>query len=466
MTLHPKVKHVHFVGVGGISMSGLAAYLLARGYRVSGSDLKDSPLVRRLVDQGLAFYRGHAAEHVNGADLVVYTAAVKESNPELAAARRAGIPVMTRAELIGTLMEQARFGVAVAGTHGKTTTTALIALALVRAGLDPTALVGGEVEPLGGNVRLGSGNVLVTEACEYSETFLRFKPYLGVILNIDDDHLDYFHSMDNVVRAFHRFACLVPPEGALVANADDPRVREVIGAGDVRAEVITYGLAGGARWRARDVRYVEHAPYPEFTLEVDGAQAGRVRLSLPGRHHVSNALAALAACSRLGVSGPAALEAVSEFRGVRRRFELVGSVNGAPVYDDYAHHPAAIRVTLEAARRFNPDRLWCVFQPHLFSRTKALLDKFAEELAAADLVVLPDIYPSREEDPGDISSADLAREINARAPSTARHVPALDDVVTLLRREVRPGDLVLTVGAGDVDRVARELTLAPAPGRP
>ncbi len=444
------VHRVHFIGLGGISMSGLAQVLLKSGLAVSGSDLKASPLTERLVDAGVRLTVGHRAEAVDGSDIVVYTAAVHPDNVELARARELGLPVMTRAELLGRVMGQAGNAVAIAGTHGKTTTTAMVGVILERAGLDPTVLVGGEVEDFGGNARIGGHAYVVAEACEFHGSFLDLRPDVGVVLNIDDDHLDYFGTLGNVVAAFRHFAELIRTGGAALLNFDDPQVRGI--AAGLPAEVVSYALAAEARWRATDIDFMG-TPYPVFTAIHDGRPAARVALQVPGTHNVANALAALAVGARLGVEPQAAAESLGCFHGAHRRFERKGSRSGVAVYDDYAHHPTAIRLTLQAARRLGPNRLWCVFQPHLYSRTKDLLGAFARELSAADRLVVTDIYAAREEDPGDVSSRDLVRLIAERG-AAVRYLPDFDQVVDYLGRETAPGDVVMTMGAGDIYRVA------------
>ncbi len=446
---HP-VRRVHLIGLGGISMSGLAQVLLQSGFTVSGSDLKASPLTERLTAEGVHFTVGHRPDNVEGSDLVVYTAAVRPDNVELARARELRTPVMTRAELLGQVMEAAGAGVAVAGTHGKTTTTAMVGVILERAGLDPTVLVGGEVEDFGGNARIGGQGYLVAEACEFRESFLDLRPDIGVILNIDDDHLDYFHSLDHVAQAFRRFAERVTAGGAAVLDFDDRLVRGI--ADGLPAEVLSYALTAEARWQARDIDF-RGTPYPSFVALQDGRRVAQVELAVPGTHNVSNALAAMAVGVRLGVEPEMAAESLAGFRGAHRRFELKGSHDGVTVYDDYAHHPTAIRSTLQAARRLGAERLWCVFQPHLYSRTRDLLGSFARELAAADRLVVTDIYAAREEDPGDVSSRDLARLVAERGAEVC-YLPDFEQIVEYLNRETRPGDVVMTMGAGDVHRVA------------
>ncbi|HEY3314688.1 MAG TPA: UDP-N-acetylmuramate--L-alanine ligase [Bacillota bacterium] len=446
------VRRIHFIGLGGIGMSGLALVLRRYGYAISGSDLKASPITDKLRDMGVRFTVGHRAEAVDGADLVIYTAAVRPGNPELARAAELGLPVLTRAELLGLLMSRVDWGVAVAGTHGKTTTTAMVGVILERSGLDPTVLVGGEVEELGGNARVGDSPYFVAEACEFNGSFLALRPRVAAILNIDDDHLDYFKSLSNVAAAFRRFAETVRPDGAVILNHDDPRV---IGIGpSVKAEVVSYAIDGAARWRATGIDF-GGTPYASFKAVLDGRPVARVELKVPGRHNVSNALAALAVGARLGVVPQTAAEALGDFRGAHRRFEAKGARGGVTVYDDYAHHPTAIRSTLEAARRLEANRLWCVFQPHLYSRTRDLMGAFARELTAADRLVITDIYAAREEDPGDVSSRDLARLI-AENGAEVEYLPDFDQIVDFLKRETRPGDVVMTMGAGDVYRVAEK----------
>lgn len=448
------VKRVHFVGIGGTGMAPLAQVLLESGLQVQGSDLRASATTARLAAAGARVFEGHRAEQVEGAELVVISSAVPEDNPELLRARALGLTIAKRAEVWGELMRRQR-AIAIAGTHGKTTTSAMVATLLGRAGLDPTCMVGGELLELGSGAKLGRGRYLVAEADEFDGSFLKFVPWTAVLTNIEADHLDYYGSLDAVVDAFQRFIALLPADGHAVLCWDDPRVRALtLPRGTTLA---SYGFGEEAEWRATGVRPNE-AGGNDFRLLRGGEEAGAFRLQLPGRHNVSNAVGALAVGGLLGIAGDVAYEALANFRGTRRRLEFRGAARGVTVYDDYAHHPTEVKATLAAARERHSGRLWVVFQPHTYHRTKRLLPEFATAFELADRVLVADIYlpPGREADTLGITARDLVQAMEHRG---ARYVGALDAAVAYLTREVRPGDWVLTMGAGDVDKVA-EATLA------
>jgi UDP-N-acetylmuramate--alanine ligase len=446
-------RHIHFIGMDGISMSALAAIMLKRGWKVSGSDLKQSSLTKRLVREGATFYLGHSPGHVQNVDIVVYTAAIRPDNPELQSARDQGLKVMSRAEFLGSLMSESRYGIAISGSHGKTTTTALVGLMLEEADLNPTVLVGGELDALGGNVKVGGRDYFVAEACEYVETFLALRPYLGVILNIDADHLDYFGSMEHIVAAFRRFAELIPAHGYLIACSDDAHVREILPG--LNCRVVTYGLTQGSNWWATNIEM-----RPEggsfFDVYRDNELVGRVRLKVNGRHNISNALSAMAVGHLLGIPFATMCRTMETFSGTHRRFELKGCYNGATIIDDYAHHPTEIKATLSAARQVAPRRLIAAFQPHTYTRTKSLLADFAQSFGDADMVVVTDIYASRERDTLGISSEVLVERIENHHDNV-RYVGKLEDAAAFLSTELRPGDMLITMGAGDIHRVGESL---------
>ncbi len=453
-----KPKHIHFIGIGGISMSALAMILLGRGWQVSGSDLRQSPLTDRLVQNGATVYLGHHAESVNGAQAVVYTSAIPPDNVELEAARAHGIPIFSRAELLGDLMAEARCSIAVAGSHGKTTTTAMIGVMLDHAGLKPTVLVGGDLEAIQGNVKVGNGGYLVAEACEYYDSFLALRPRIGVITNIDADHLDYFRNIENIKRAFRRFAELLPPEGYLVALNDDPNVHDILPG--LNCHVVTFGLEAGADWQATNIKLP--AGGSSFDLLHQGKAVGRVKLKVPGLHNVQNALAAIAVGHIVGLDINTIARGFSIYNGTQRRFQLQGSYRGALIFDDYAHHPREIKATLAAARTFKPQRIISVFQPHTYTRTKALMQDFSTAFDDSDLVLLTDIFAAREENVHNVSSMQLAAQMHNTHPA-ACYIGGIYDAAEYLRHELRPGDLLLTLGAGDVHRVA-DVLLGKEPG--
>ncbi|MCS6801110.1 MAG: UDP-N-acetylmuramate--L-alanine ligase [Chloroflexota bacterium] len=434
---------IHFVGIGGIGMSALATVLQEDGHRISGSDLSLGPLAKRLAARGAQLYEGHAAANIGDAQLVVVSAAIPADNPELEAARAAGIPIIKRGALLGQLMAGRR-GIAVAGTHGKTTTSAMIAHILLEAGEDPTFLVGGVIRGLDTNARRGAGPWLVAEADEYDRSFLHLAPEIAVITNVEADHLDLYRDLAEIRAAFRQFARQV--RSRLILCWDDPWLRgwhwEETG-----CAVDTYGLAGGT-WRAEAITL--EGSSSQFRLAGDHALT--VRLAVPGRHNVQNALGALAATSAAGVAVETAAAALERFRGAKRRLEPVGEANGVLVIDDYSHHPTEIRVALAALRVAYPRRrIVCLHQPHTFSRTKLLLPEFATAFGEADLVRIADIYPARERDVWGIRAADLAAAIQH---PDVRATGSVEESAAAVAAELRPGDVLALIGAGDISRAA------------
>jgi UDP-N-acetylmuramate--alanine ligase len=454
VTGHPEEimsQRIHLIGIGGIGLSAIAKILLEEGYWVSGSDLQSSPLTENLEALGASIYKGHDSQNLGPADLVIMSSAIPPDNPEVVAARQRGIPVIKRDQMLGRMME-GRYGVAVAGTHGKTTTTALIAWLLTQAGLDPTFIVGGVVENLGTNAQAGKGEHFVIEADEYDYTFLGLKPRLAVVTVIEMDHPDCFRDLREVTEAFRKFVNLVPEDGSVVGCGDEDRVRVVIQelAGSKgkrgRPQVITYGLGRGMDWQAVEIR-ANGLGGSDFVALKERQPVGAFGLQLPGLHNVKNALAAIAVADHLGLDLAGVGTALREFRGTKRRFEHKGTAGGVIVIDDYAHHPTEIRATLAAARERYPDgEIWAVFQPHTYSRTRALLHEFAESFGNADHVIVVDIYPARECDDLGVSAADIVARM---AHPDARHIATLDDTADYLPRHLRVRDVLITLGAGD-----------------
>lgn len=445
-----KVKKVHFIGVGGVSMSALAAMLALRGYTVTGSD--DNPRGRHceeLVRLGIPVMPGRSPEHLDGAEMVVYTAAVKEGHPELEEAVRRHIPVFRRSELLSAITSRYECPVGVAGTHGKTTTTAMVTAILLQAGLDPTVMVGGSVSLLGGNYRLGRSGFLVFESDEYKDSFLQFHPKISIILNIEADHPDYFADENAVVSSFRKYTLNTLPNGVIIYNGEDENCRKAVEG--YHGRTIAFGLSGKSAVRAENIQ-CENGYYRFDAVLPDMTVAG-IALRVPGLHNVKNALAAGAASSLCGAGPEHIRQALLSFTGVDRRFQFIGRCGGATVVDDYAHHPSEVAATLKAARELGYRRIICVFQPHTYTRTKGLLKDFAKALSLADMVVLADIYAAREDDVYNISSADLAAEI----PGALYHPGDLESLASTLRHSIGDGDLVITMGAGDIDRVARLL---------
>lgn len=442
-------RTVHFLGIGGVGMSGLAELLMARGKSVTGSDAKSSSIVERLRRKGARVSIGHAAESVHGADLVVATSAARGENPELVEARRLGIPVVKRSELLGWLVNPA-YGLAVAGTHGKTTTTGMLAYILRKGGKDPTALIGGEPLDFDSNAVLGESRYLVTEADEFDRSFLQLFPRVAIITSIEADHLDCYDDLADIVRTFTHFASRVPRDGLLVTCADDRNLRDM----NVAVPRESYGFARDANWRIR-------AAYPEppfgtrFSFESPEGSAYECRLGLPGEHYALNALAAIAAARHVGVEPGVSVSVLETFRGTRRRFDLVGQSAGVTVVDDYAHHPTEVRETLRAARERHRGDIWCVFQPHTVNRTEKLKDEFSKAFGDADhLLLLPIYHPAGRREESGFGSANL---LGMMSHPDARHVSDFGEAVSALSGEVSPGDLVITMGAGDVYQVAVDL---------
>lgn len=445
--------HVHFIGIGGISMSGLAAILLKEGFTVSGSDAKESPLTQWLTDLGASIDYGQCASNIrDGIDVVVYTAAIHPDNPEYAAAVQKGLPMLTRAQLLGELMQNYEMPVAVSGTHGKTTTTSMLTHMMMEGELDPTISVGGILPSIGGNVRLGASGTFLTEACEYTNSFLELYPKISIILNIDADHLDFFKDLDDIRHSFRLFAEKLPSDGTLIIQSDIPELSQFVSG--LNCRVLTYGLDSGD-YHASGISYDENG-FGAFDLVKNGAPAGHYVLSVPGEHNISNAVAALAAGDLLGLSGEQMSRGLVSFTGTDRRFQKKGEIGGVTVIDDYAHHPTEIAATLKAAARYPHKTLWCVFQPHTYTRTKALMDEFAEALSHADRIVLADIYAARETDNLGISSDTLRRKIEELGKE-AWYFSTFDEIETFLLENCVPGDLLITMGAGDVVKIGEEL---------
>jgi UDP-N-acetylmuramate--alanine ligase len=449
-------QRVHLVGIGGMHMSAIARILLARGHIVSGSDLRPSPLTERLAAEGASVFEGHRAENVGEAALVVTTSAAHDDNPEIAEARRHGLPVIKRAEMVACLMEE-RYAVAIAGTHGKTTTSALVAFILERAGFSPTYLIGGEVADLGGNAAAGSGRHVVVEADEFDAAFLSYHPQLAVVTNIEADHLDIYGSLERLAETFGRFLSQVPAEGRIIGGADSPEVRRLLGleggrpaAPLVAREVESYALDHAAQWTAEALEPQSDGSY-SFRVLRQGQAHGSFRTGVPGRHNVANALAAIAAVHALDVPLEAVQGAVAAFRGVRRRFELVGEAGGVTVMDDYAHHPTEVRATLAAARqRFRGRRLVWLFQPHTYSRTRYLLEGFRTCFEGLDVLLITDTYAARETPEAGMDGRQLAAAIEQ---PRARFAPSFEEAADEAAALLKPGDVFFTIGAGDVDQV-------------
>lgn len=449
-----KPIHVHFIGIGGISMSGLAEILLKEGFTISGSDAKQSNLTTHMEKLGATVHYPQMPSNItDDIDLVVYTAAIHPDNPEFAYVVEKGLPMLTRAQLLGQIMKNYGTPIAVSGTHGKTTTTSLASHVLMAGNCDPTISVGGILPSIHGNIRVGSSEVFITEACEYTNSFLSFFPKISLILNVDADHLDFFKDIDDIRNSFHAFGKLLPADGTLIINADTPKYEAIVA--DLGCQIITYGLEQEADYRAADITFNELG-HPSFTCLFCGEAIGSFTLRIPGLHNVSNALATIALARKLGLDGTTIQDGFTSFTGTDRRFQYKGKVGEVTVIDDYAHHPTEITATLNAARNYPHKTTWCVFQPHTYTRTKALLGDFAKALTLADKVVLVDIYAAREKNTVGISSRDLEAEIK-KLGTECYYFPTFDEIENFLLEKCEPNDLLITMGAGDVVKIGENL---------
>ncbi|MGL4572951.1 MAG: UDP-N-acetylmuramate--L-alanine ligase [Clostridium sp.] len=445
-------KKVHFIGIGGISMSGLAAVLLNNGFKVSGSDSKESHITNSLQAKGAEIHIGHNRENINDVDLVVYTAAIPQDNPEIVEAKDNNIQLMDRAEFLGLIMKGHKYNVAVAGTHGKTTTTSMITNMTLKAELDPTILVGGEVDIIGGNYRIGSSEYFVTEACEYKESFLKFYPYIGIILNIDADHLDYYRDLDHITETFKKFSTLIPEDGYLIGYNGDQNVANILK--DAPCNTISYGF-DNADVTATNIEY-DARGCASFTVCKDNKELFNLQLNMPGKHNVLNSLSSISVGLIFNLPYEDIIEGLAECKGAHKRFEYKGEVDEITVIDDYAHHPVEIQATLSTAKKIPHKKTVCVFQPHTYTRTKTLFDEFTGAFDDADELILMDIYAAREKDTGLVSSDELGDAIRAKGVKCT-NVHSHDEAVSYVKTILQPGDMLLTVGAGDVVLVGEKL---------
>ncbi len=440
-----QVHKLHFVGIGGSGMCPIAEILLHKGYALSGSDMNESDTLERVRGYGIPVYMGHRAENIGDAQCVVYTSAAKADNPELVASRERGIPTLERSVMLGMLTQKFGCPVGVAGTHGKTTTTAMLTQILIEAGRDPSAIIGGKLPLLGSNSRVGKSDLLVVEADEYVETFLQLHPAVSVLLNLDADHLDYYKEIGNIVKAFRQFARQT--SRALIVNGESPRVLEALEGVEGKA-VSTFGLGDGNDYHPREIRVLP-GTRRAFTLMHGGEALGEVELQVPGEHNLLNALAAAGAAHVLGVDGGSICRALSNFTGVHRRFEILGRFGGVTVADDFAHHPTELTATLTAAMSMGYRAVWAVFQPHTFSRTFTLLDDFAKALSIPDHVVMTEILAVREENLYGIHTSDLA----AKIPGSV-WFSSFEEIADYVMARAGDGDLILTLGGGDIYKCA------------
>lgn len=451
------IKNIHVVGIGGVSNSAIAEILLTQGFSVSGSDLHPSDITEALAHKGVTIYTSHLESNVDGSELVVYTSAVSEDNPELLAAHRLNIPCISRAEMLGQIMAGYKESIAISGTHGKTTTTSMVTRIFNDATYDPTALVGGHFNDIKSNVKLGKSELFITEACEYKENFLSFYPRVGVILNIDEDHLDYFRDLDHIVSAFAKFSNNIHEKGTLVLNGDDYNSRKIIPY--YKGKLVTFGLSEHCDYTAKNVVY-NNLGYPSFDVFHKDAKLCKISLVVPGQHNIYNALAAFIVGMIYKVNIDQIQSRLSSFKNANRRFELIGKHNDIIIVDDYAHHPSEIKATIDAALRMTDiQNLYVIFQPHTYSRTKELINEFSSAFKGATEVILCDIYAAREVDHGEISSKDLMKAMQIEEMNTT-YFPSFSEIVDYVTKKATPGDLIITMGAGDVTKLSRMILSA------
>lgn len=447
-----RFKHLHFVGIGGVGMCGIAEILLNLGYKISGSDLKSSETTEHLAKLGAQIFTGHQESNVKGADVVVISSAVKEENPEVKAAKLNKIPVIRRAEMLAELMRM-KFGIAIAGTHGKTTTTSMIGQILTEGGVDPTIIVGGRVLNLESNAKLGKGMYLVAEADEFDRSFLKLSPTIAVVTNLEAEHLDCYKNLDEIKTAFLEFMNKVPFYGNVILCLNEASLQSLIP--QIQRPVITYGTVPSADIEAYDIEF--HETSSKFKVKVQGKEKGSLNLQVPGIHNVKNSLAALAVGLELEIPWEKIKKALQEFKGVNRRFEVKGVKDGIMVVDDYAHHPTEIEATLQAAKSGWDKRIIAVFQPHLYSRTKDFYPEFGKAFFNSDILIVTDIYPAREEPIPGVSGELVAEAAKKSGHKQVFYVPKTTDVATFLKKLLKKEDLVITLGAGDIYKVGQEL---------
>lgn len=446
--------NIHFIGIGGINMSALAEICINKGYDVSGSDMNDSYLLDKLRNHGAKIFIGQKKENISDdINMVVYTAAIHPDNEEFIAAKEKNILVMNRAAFLGQIMREYKNSIAVSGTHGKTSTTSMLSTLFDYADLDPTILVGGNLSSIGGNVKIGNSNHFITEACEYVDSFLNFNPKISLVLNIEEDHLDYFSGIDEIKASFNKFGKLLPNDGFFIINGDDENTKDILH--DVKASIIKYGRDLDNDAIIKNIAFTDEG-CGVFDIKYNGEDLGTFELSVPGLHNIYNATAAIITGIVSGIDVEICKENIKKYKGVGRRFETKGYYNNTLVIDDYAHHPTELKATLAAAKKLKKSKLWCVFQPHTYTRTKTLLNDFAEAFYAADKVIITDIYAAREDDPGDIHSKNLVEKLYENNVD-AVYIKEFEDIAEYLRDHVSDNDLIITCGAGPIFKVGEML---------
>lgn len=447
--------NLYFIGIGGISMSGFAELLNSKGFNIKGSDSHESPITKHLESIGIDVFYGQKASNIpEKTDLVVYTAAISEDNPEYVEAVRRGIPMMVRAEMIGQVMKNYSNTIAVSGTHGKTTATSILTHIYMAAELDPTVSVGSILDIINGNIRIGNSQNWIMEACEYTNSFLHFNPSTAIILNVEEDHLDFFKDIDDIRNSFHLFAKKLPKDGLLVIDKGIEKYETITDG--LSCKVLTYSITdSSADFYADNIMFNENG-FGMFDLLINGQYCGHFELSVVGEHNISNSLAAICVAYAQKVDVSAIREGLISFRGAERRFQKKGEINGITVIDDYAHHPSEIDATLNAAKNYPHNRLVCVFQPHTYTRTKNFLKEFARSLTKADMVIITDIYAAREKDTGEVSSMDLYEELK-KLDADVYYISSFTEIKNFLLKNCINGDMLITMGAGDVVTIGNEL---------
>ena len=446
-------KNVHMIGIGGVSMSGIADILLSYGCQITGYDAKESELTKKLCQKGVKISYEANLENVEKADIVIYTAAIKDDNEELAYAKKLNKELYERSVFFGLMMKNYKNVLCISGTHGKSTTSGMVSSIFLEANLNPTIQIGAILPKIGGNDFVGDKEYFIAEACEYVDSFLDFFPTAEIILNIDNDHLDYFGNLDNIIKSFNRYTKLLPENGYLVINADDENT--LIACKDAEKK-ITYGLENSANYMAQNIEFDEYG-HPNYDLYINNEFATKISLSVSGKHNVYNSLAAIALCSQYISDLEVIKKALKEYRGVGRRFELLGSYNGCQVYDDYAHHPSEIKTTYESVKKTSHKENWAIFQPHTYSRTKDHLEDFGKVLANFDHVVIAEIYAAREDNIYNVHSNDIVKLIQENGNNNAVYIDSFEKIEKYIKENVTPGDLIITVGAGPINEVAKAL---------
>ncbi|MBP2025239.1 UDP-N-acetylmuramate--L-alanine ligase [Peptoniphilus stercorisuis] len=448
-----KYNHIHFIGIGGISMSGLAEIMISEGYTVSGSDAKDSIIIERLKKNGAKIYNFHSKENIEGADLIVYTDAISLDNEELKAAIKEKIDIIDRASLLGALMKNYKNSIAVSGTHGKTSTTSMIAEIIKGLDSNPTILLGGQLDDINGNVKLGNKELFLTEACEYKANVLKYYPTTAIILNIDEDHLDFFDNIEHIINTFKGYANNLTKNDKLLLNIDDENTRSLLERNN--CNIITFAINNDAKYMAKNLDFSNDG-FPCYDLFIDNEFKGKVELSIMGVHNVYNSLAAISATVENNISVEDALKGIHEYKGVHRRLEFKGMYEDSIIMDDYAHHPTEIKATLNALKKGCKGNLYCIFQPHTFTRTKLLLDSFSKSFDEADVTIITDIYAAREKDYGDIHSKTLCNAL-VKNGNKACYIENFEDIVKYLKENLSKDDIAVTMGAGDVYTIGEML---------